>query len=408
MCDFYEAKARWDVVSADTLADALDALAEALGCPVALEDRQFRVLAYSAVPGQVIDPVRSEAIVQRRTPERWLLWIDKVPGRRAQLDSGDPLLVEDAFPGLRRRMIKSVRSEGGVVGYLWVLEGGAGFPPTIGHDLADFERRVAPIISLLGDQQRWASETRSVRLLLAGDATHESLAGTGIGAEWLVTAATVVNNDSGHLDYQDLEELSDAVRQAVRGHRGHTSLTGVIERRVCRLDFYAALPSKRASRDLERCVSHGHQRLRRPLVMAVGRPMPICDINKSWLQARAAAEQLTGAGDHSGRFGLFDDLQAECVTSAVASFLGSRPELVEDLVHALEDRGKGDVPERSRTIRAYLDHSSSIPRAARELNLHPNSLRYRITRIQRDLPLDLDDPVGRLALHLASLIRRTP
>jgi purine catabolism regulator len=53
------------------------------------------------------------------------------------------------------------------------------------------------------------------------------------------------------------------------------------------------------------------------------------------------------------------------------------------------------------TLETFLDHRLSVVRSAKTLNLHPNSLRYRLARIEERLGVQLDDPDTLTALQLA-------
>jgi purine catabolism regulator len=57
--------------------------------------------------------------------------------------------------------------------------------------------------------------------------------------------------------------------------------------------------------------------------------------------------------------------------------------------------------ELVRTLDAYLSVGCSPTAAAEKLHLHRNGLLYRLQRIREILPVNLDDPERRLALHLA-------
>ncbi len=57
--------------------------------------------------------------------------------------------------------------------------------------------------------------------------------------------------------------------------------------------------------------------------------------------------------------------------------------------------------ELLRTLDAYLSVGCSPTAAAERLHLHRNGLLYRLQRIREIVPVDLDDPERRLALHLA-------
>ncbi|OLT27730.1 hypothetical protein BJF79_42375 [Actinomadura sp. CNU-125] len=88
---------------------------------------------------------------------------------------------------------------------------------------------------------------------------------------------------------------------------------------------------------------------------------------------------------------LLADLPAPAAAAAAARILGPLPD------------------ELRRTLRAYFDHGRHAARAARELNVHRNTLVYRLGRVAaltgRD-PRAFDDAVAlRLALHLTDLDR---
>ncbi len=58
------------------------------------------------------------------------------------------------------------------------------------------------------------------------------------------------------------------------------------------------------------------------------------------------------------------------------------------------------------TLHAYLEHRLDVPRTAAALHLHPNSVRYRLSRIEKELGRQLDDPVTIANLYLATLVDR--
>jgi len=56
-------------------------------------------------------------------------------------------------------------------------------------------------------------------------------------------------------------------------------------------------------------------------------------------------------------------------------------------------------------LRTWLQASSNASEASRQLNLHPTTLRYRLTRIKELSGLDLDDPRVRLVCELLLVAR---
>ena len=53
------------------------------------------------------------------------------------------------------------------------------------------------------------------------------------------------------------------------------------------------------------------------------------------------------------------------------------------------------------TLRAWLDHQGEASRAAAELHVHPQTVRYRLARLRELLGGALDTPAGRFELALA-------
>ncbi len=73
----------------------------------------------------------------------------------------------------------------------------------------------------------------------------------------------------------------------------------------------------------------------------------------------------------------------------------ARPQL-EDLVARLRAR-----PALHEALVAYFDHNLDIAAAAAHLHLHPNSLRYRLARLEEVLGHSLKEPATIAALHIA-------
>jgi sugar diacid utilization regulator len=78
-------------------------------------------------------------------------------------------------------------------------------------------------------------------------------------------------------------------------------------------------------------------------------------------------------------------------------------EFYDDMLGRLARYDEEKGSELVATLDAYLCAHNATEVAAR-LNLHRNSLLYRLRRIQEITGLDLDDPETRLALHLACRI----
>ena len=66
-----------------------------------------------------------------------------------------------------------------------------------------------------------------------------------------------------------------------------------------------------------------------------------------------------------------------------------------------------DSPTLTRTLSSYLDNDQDINRTARQLHLHPNSVRYRLRRIEELLEIRLASASSVADLYLALLSERS-
>jgi sugar diacid utilization regulator len=74
---------------------------------------------------------------------------------------------------------------------------------------------------------------------------------------------------------------------------------------------------------------------------------------------------------------------------------------VDDLLAPLAELGPQAAEDSIRTLQSYLDHQSSPAKAAKDLNVHPQTITYRLRKITSLLHVDVNDPEQRLALQLA-------
>ena len=74
---------------------------------------------------------------------------------------------------------------------------------------------------------------------------------------------------------------------------------------------------------------------------------------------------------------------------------------VDDMLAPLAELGPQAAEDAIRTLQSYVDHQSSPAKAAKDLNVHPQTIAYRLRKITNLLHVDLNDPEQRLALQLA-------
>ena len=80
------------------------------------------------------------------------------------------------------------------------------------------------------------------------------------------------------------------------------------------------------------------------------------------------------------------------------------PGLAAGKVAALAEQDAAKGTAWVQTLRAYFDAFGDMASAAAQVNVHPNTFRYRLRRITEVFGLDLSDPDERLVAELAAAL----
>ena len=80
----------------------------------------------------------------------------------------------------------------------------------------------------------------------------------------------------------------------------------------------------------------------------------------------------------------------------IVTLVGTDERLVDPRIRDL----RAQDPVLAETLRAYLDSFGDIAAAAQFLQVHPNTVRYRVRRIEKLLSTSLADPEVRLVFSL--------
>ena len=80
----------------------------------------------------------------------------------------------------------------------------------------------------------------------------------------------------------------------------------------------------------------------------------------------------------------------------IVTLVGTDERLVDPRIREL----RAQDPVLAETLRAYLDSFGDVAAAAQLLQVHPNTVRYRVRRIEKLLSTSLSDPEVRLLFSL--------
>ena len=97
-----------------------------------------------------------------------------------------------------------------------------------------------------------------------------------------------------------------------------------------------------------------------------------------------------------GQVTSLDEARTTVRLDEIVSHVAAQPRLVDPRVRELCER----EPVLAHTLRAYLDEFGDVAATARRLHVHPNTVRYRIRRIEKLLMISLGDADERLMLAL--------
>lgn len=132
----------------------------------------------------------------------------------------------------------------------------------------------------------------------------------------------------------------------------------------------------------------------RGLMVGMGRPASsVFELCCSARDARLAVEQL--AGERADGILRFEDFD-------LSNWLLMLPDraVVQAKVEGILDALKSK-PEQYETTRCYLSHDLNVIATATALDLHPNTLRYRLSRIEDALGMSLRKPATIASVYLA-------
>lgn len=368
-----------------TLQRLVDELGESIARPVDLEDRELRVLAYSAHDHE-IDAVRSRSILARTSPKEVDTWM-----RRHGIHAADRPLRLPAAPelGMAPRVCVPVRDGRGLLGFLWLVDEPG---RVIGETEADAATRTAaacaPVLRAMRDGEDDARSRHRAQLqaaLAGNDVAAKALIEDGaMVGDTTVAVLCAVTDGRTTLD----PEIGGRARRLLPSRHALDLLVDAGE-----LVLVVALPTARAAVDVA-------SRLADLTGGPVGASQPrssMADLPAALAEARAAAltaARIPGRGPAAG----FESLGTDAVLATLDP--GTLERIAATPILAQLRAGDADGTLRATAL-AWLDLGGDAAATAAALSLHRASVYQRLRRIETIADVSLRDGETRLALHLA-------
>jgi hypothetical protein len=387
-----------------TLANAIAAM---VGAPVTIEDRNSRLLAYSSPPSSTpdLDEVYRATIHERETPETWRRRFEDAGIFAHVVASEAPLWVDQFVElGLRRRLVIAVRAGSDLLGRIWVAEGDK--PLSSGSESALIEAsRIAAthMARLYGIEQIERRERgQLLRAMLEGRRSAEVFR-SRFGMSAPGHCAVLAFQPAEQPDQASRDRLLDVVALRCETFDRHAASVAIRNTvyalvRVPRMDVGAL---RTLASDL---VDVAARALRQPLYAGIGGI--VGDPLKASVSRREAelAVEALAREESALTVATYDDVSASVVMEELRNLVREwAPPNLPGLQAAREHdakHGSGYIA----TLAAYFETFGDLPAMAKQLDLHPNTVRYRRRRLVEGFGLDLDDPDERLAIELALIL----
>lgn len=372
------------------LFDMADMISGILGAPVTIEDETSRVVAYSTGQDDV-DAARAATIFGRRVPRRVREHFRSLGVFRRLAQSDEPFLVPGGDDDLKGRYVIPIHVGGEVLGSIWAVTEDR-VPDDGARELRAATELIALYLLRLRAQGELAQQVHldQLRGLLRGhahSAPEELLEGP-----WRVA---VLNGPAADLRADSRRELWLVLTRR-KGWR--QPLVVDLDDRV-----YAVLRAEGSG--------PGTWAWLRELVESEGTSRPavgllgggVVDSPAAIADSRQQADELDGLGElGTGQLGCrvatAEEVWPMLVLARAVAGLGAQPPVSP--LHVFLEQGHDPDGTMVETLEAVIDHWGEPRRAARQLGVHPNTVRYRLSRLAPLLPMDLEDPRQRLALRL--------
>ncbi|MEY8015090.1 PucR family transcriptional regulator [Mycobacterium servetii] len=386
-------------------------LADRIHGMVSIENAESQVLAYSASNDEA-DELRRLSILGRAGPPEHLKWIGQW-GIFDALRAGGGVVRVDERPalGLRPRLAVGIyqpaadaRRAPVFAGTIWVQQGARPLADDAEEVLRGAAVLAARIMARLA--ARPSTQTRRLQQLL-GLTDGEPADVPAVAAELGLTvdgSAVLIGWDTADTTMPRPPRLSDVVALSASAFRGDARVASHGSR------IYVLLPQTATTRSVTSWVrgTIGALRAELGIELRAAIAAPVAGL-AAVAGARAEVDRvLDSAERHPVSIGQVTSL-AEARTTVlldeIVTVVAAEKRLVDPWIRDLHAQD----PALAETLRVYLDSFGDVGAAARALQVHPNTVRYRVRRIERLLSVSLADPEARLLFSLAlRVMERSP
>lgn len=377
-----------------------NALADALDAPITIEDNQSRLLAYSALQGEV-DVARAATILGHRVPHSFRHEVRRLGVTKRMLTETEPFFIASADKEINSRTVVTLRAHEEVLGSIWAV---TDTPLDAGRTaaLAEAARSIAVRLAhhRLTSNLRRRHDEETMALLLRGGAGGVE-AGRRLGLEGAafrlvaIAATQVAGGNDG-----PIERCATALKQ-------HLSMVHTA-RAVARIGdiVYAVMPS--SPDDAESLAAlrkvllavRAAARLDSPEQVVMGMSGPVADLADLYAareQADRVLQVLAGSRSHDGCAEV-GEVGLAVSMLRLAELESARGAGRRSVLDDIDEYDAAHATSYGQTLRAYLGSFGDPTTVSKSLGVHTNTLRYRLRRLHELFDVDINDADTRFAL----------
>lgn len=378
-------------------ANAVSALMDA---PVTVEDPASRVLAFSGRQAEA-DRERIQAVLERRVPPQARQQLEEMGVFRELHRSREPILVPGFDATMVPRVAVAIRAGEEILGSLWVAT-----KEPLSTERLQALADAAELAALHILRQRSAHDlgrrlsAELLRTVLEdGDGASDAAARLGLKPGPLCVLACQPLGTTGATFEADSQRLAISLDLHLTAIHPHSAVA------VIGAMVYAVV-----SISASKTPGHGVSRIqataadfvarmgeRAPTVIGIGGPAPS---RQGVGRSRSEAERTVRVLRDVGRAAVanFDDVYLETVLDQLGDLLDDEQDRRSGPVARLHAYDAENGTDLTDSLSIYLDAFGDVAAAAAAMKVHPNTLRYRLKRIQEIGQVNLDDPRSRLAV----------
>ncbi|RDH77858.1 PucR family transcriptional regulator [Mycolicibacterium moriokaense] len=372
---------------------------------ISIEDDQSHVLAYSA-SNEEADELRRLTILGRAGPPEHLEWIGQW-GIFDALEAGSDVVRVAERPelGLRPRLAVAIhlpatdaRRPPAFAGTIWLQQGSA----PLADDVEEVLRGGAVLAARIMSRLAAAPSTHTVLV--------QQLLGLGEGAAADVDAiagqlGVIAGGRAAVVGFRAERSMlpANVIALSASAFRADAQVASTGER------VYVLLPKIGATSSLTSWVRGIVASLRRELGLTMRAVIaaPLTGLAGAAV-ARAEVDRVFDSADRHpaaiAQVTSLDEAHTTVLLDEIVAHVAGQQRLVDPRIHQLREQD----PMLADTLAAYLDGFGDIAAVAQRLHVHPNTVRYRVRRIEKLLATTLDDPDDRLVLALGLRATQQP